>query len=147
MLSEFPITRLAAQGCRCGTVVPGLEALSDLSHLAMIFNDIVLWIIFRILPPPVSTSEVKASSSLFPLNPEWTFLEWCLPLSLCAPSARSAAGSSTACASLLIQWPSSSLILSLLQIPCLLTTVLGPTNPFSCSTFHCPEKQSYPLNP
>lgn len=63
-------------------------------------------------------------------------------------SALSAAGSSTAYASLLIQWPSSSLILShLLQISCLLTTVLGPTNPFSCSTFHCPEKQSLSSQP
>lgn len=47
----------------------GLEALSDLSRLAMIFSDIVLPIIFKVLPPPISTTEVKASSSLVPLNP------------------------------------------------------------------------------
>lgn len=88
-----PITRLAAQGYHCKQWFSGLETLSDLSHLAIIFSDIVLPVIFRVLPPPISTTEVKTSSSLFPLNPECTFLKWCLPLSLCVPSALSAAGS------------------------------------------------------
>lgn len=83
-----PITRLASQGYHCGTMVLWFG-----STVAVIFSDIVLLIIFKVLPPLTSTTEVKASSSLSPLNPECTFPEWSLPLSLCVPSALSAAGS------------------------------------------------------